>query len=98
MNSSRTAAASGDAKARISISFVMEAPPPLLRPYRRVLQAVIVIGLAQRAVRRRFRHEFGDERESLAVAERDGDGGDRLLERLVEHFCTRNLLRHLVEL
>src|SRR6185295_18569911 len=94
MNSSRTAAASAGKKARIRISLAMEAAP-LFRPDRRVLQAVVVIGLAQGAVRRGFRHEPGNERQRLGMTERDGDGRHRFLEGLVQHLRARDLLRHL---
>src|SRR5665213_4568894 len=52
---------------------------PLLGPDRRVLQAVIVIGLAQHAIGCSVRHEFGGERQRQRVIERYSHRGHGLL-------------------
>src|SRR5882757_9986178 len=73
-------------------------PVELFRPDRRILQVVIVVGLAQHPVRRSLRHELRDEGQRLRMVQGHGDGGHRLLEGFVEHLGARNLRGHGVEL
>src|SRR6266702_5385599 len=69
-----------------------------LRPDRRGLQTIVVVGLAQRAVRDRLRHERRYESRRQRMIPRHRDRRDRLLEGFIQHARARNLLRHLLEL
>ena len=60
-----------------------DASRPSFRPDRRILEAVVVVGLPQHAVHRRLGHELGHEGQGLRMIQRHRHRGGGLLEGFV---------------